>query len=98
MTNHQLVPSQAPGSHAVADSSLGIKSVAELVATTMCGLHRLHGQFVRVNATLGEDGYIDVEVTRMFFDREDATMRVLLYPTAPEPASPSSTSGPRNVA
>jgi hypothetical protein len=98
MTNHQLAPSQASGSHAAADSSFGIRSVAELVATTMCGLHRLHGQFVRVNATLGEDGYIDVEVTRMFFDREDATMRVLLYPTAPEPASPSSTSGPRNVA
>jgi hypothetical protein len=98
MTNHQLAPSQASGSHAAADSSFGIRSVAELVATTMCGLHRLHGQFVRVNATLGEDGYLDVEVTRMFFDREDATMRVLLYPTAPEPASPSSTSGPRNVA
>ena len=98
MTNHQLAPSQASGSHAAADSSFGIRSVAELVATTMCGLHRLHGQFVRVNATLGEDGYIDVEVTRMFFDREDATMRVLLYPTAPEPASPSSTSEPRNVA
>lgn len=97
MTN-QLASSQAPGSHAAADSSLGIRSVAELVVTTMCGLHRLHGQFVRVNAALGEDGYIDVEVTRMFFDREDATMRVLLYPTAPEPASPSSTSGPRNVA
>lgn len=98
MTSHQLAPSQAPGSHSAADSSLGVRSVAELVATTMCGLHMLHGQFVRVNATVGDDGYIDVEVTRMFFDRDDATMRVLLYPTAPEPVVPSSASGPRNVA
>lgn len=98
MTSHQLAPSPAPGSHPAADSSLGIRSVAELVATTMCGLHRLHGQFVRVNATVGEDGYIDVEVTRMFFDRDDATMRVLLYPTAPEPVAPSAASGPRSVA
>ena len=98
MTNHQLTPAQASGSHAAADDSVGIRSVAELIATTMCGLHRLHGQFVRVNATVGEDGYIDVEVTRIFFDHDDATMRVLLYPTAPEPVSSSSTSGPRNVA
>ncbi len=97
MTN-QLAPSQASGSHAAADSGLGIRSVAELVVTTLSGLHRLHGEFVRVNATLGDDGYIDVEVTRMFFDREDATVRVLLYPTAPEPVSPSSAPGPRNVA
>jgi hypothetical protein len=97
MTN-QLSPSQASGSHAAADSCLAIRSIAELVVSTMCGLHRLHGEFVRVDATLGDDGYIDVEVTRMFFDRENATVRVLLYPTATEPVAPSSAGGPRNVA
>ncbi|MGH3766254.1 MAG: hypothetical protein ACRDS0_27610 [Pseudonocardiaceae bacterium] len=97
MTN-QLASSQAPTSHRAEDTGLEIRSIAELVATTMCGLYRLHGQFVRVNATLGDDGYINVEVTRMFFDREDTTMRVLLYPTSPEPASSSSVPGPRSVA
>lgn len=93
---NQLASSQAP--EAASDTRLEIRAVAELVATTMCGLHRLHGRFVRVNATLGDDGYINVEVTRMFFDGEDVTVRVLLYPTSPEPVPPSSVPEPRNVA
>ena len=95
---NQVAPSQTPNSHAAADSDIGVRSVAELVATTLCGLYRLHGQFVRVNATLGDDGYINVEVTCLFFDGEDATMRVLLYPTSAEPTPPSSVPGPKTVA
>lgn len=68
---------------APADTALGLRSVAELVTSTLCGLHRLNGHFVRMNATLGDDGYIAVDVTRVSLTGEDATVRVLLHPTAP---------------
>jgi hypothetical protein len=65
-----------------------VRSVAELVTQTLRGMHRLNGHFVRMKATLGDDGYIIVEVTRVHLDGEDATVRVLLHPTAPVPIAP----------
>jgi hypothetical protein len=63
------------------------RCVAELVTQTLCGLHRLDGHFVRVNATLGDDGYVAVDVTRVSFDGADSTMRVLLHLTTPVPVT-----------
>jgi hypothetical protein len=79
-----------------------VQSVAELIAATLCGLHRVNDHFVYMNATLGDDGYIDVEVTRVYFDGENAAVRVLLHPTGPVLVTPHSVakigSGSRSVA
>lgn len=77
---------------------IGVRTVARLVAEAVCGLHRLNDDFVRVNAEVGEDGYIDVEVTRVDFRGEDVTERVLLYPTAPVPIQPRPGPGPEGAA
>jgi hypothetical protein len=77
---------------------LSVQSVARFVAGTLSGLHRVNGQFVQVNAAVGDDGYIDVNVTGVDFTAENATIRVLLYPTAAEPVAPRSIPGPRSVA
>ncbi|HET9257650.1 MAG TPA: hypothetical protein VFO16_20945 [Pseudonocardiaceae bacterium] len=58
----------------------------------------MNDQFFTVNATLGDDGYISVEVTQVQFAGENATVRVLLYPTAPVPVASRSVPGPRGVA
>jgi hypothetical protein len=40
-----------------ADSSgLSVQSIARLVANTLSGMHRVNGQFIQVNATVGDDG------------------------------------------
>jgi hypothetical protein len=70
-----------------ADVGLDDRCVAELVTQTLCGLHRLDGHFVRVNATLDDDGYVAVDVTRVSFDGADTTMRVLLHLTTPVPVT-----------
>ena len=93
----QLAPYDAPRLHAPGDPAVGIQSIAQLVATAVCGVHRVNDQFVRVNATLGDDGYIDVEVTQVDFTGENSTVRVLLYPTAPVPISSRSTPGHRGI-
>jgi hypothetical protein len=87
----------APDSDAAAGPGLTVQSVAALVAATLCGVHRVNGQFVRVNATVGDDGYIDVDVTQINFTAENATVRVLLYPTAAQPVAPRSVPGPKSV-
>ncbi|MGH3825191.1 MAG: hypothetical protein ACRDRA_20485 [Pseudonocardiaceae bacterium] len=79
-------------------AGIGAQSIAGLVAAAVCGLHRLNDDFVRVNAALGDDGYIHVEVTRVNFAGEDVTERVLLYPTAPVPIPPRTGPGPRGAA
>jgi hypothetical protein len=79
-------------------AGIGVQAVAQLVAATACGLHRLNDHFVRVNATVGDDGYIDVEATRVNFTDENVTVRVLLYPTAPVPIPPRSVPEPRDTA
>ncbi len=79
--------SEAPNFDEPADSGMGVRPIAELVTAALSGLYRVDDHFVRMNAALGDDGYIDVEVTRVFFLGEDATVRMLLYPTAPVPVS-----------
>lgn len=78
-------------------SLLSVQSVARLVASTLSGLHRINGQFIQVNAAVGDDGYIDVNVTGVDFTAENPTIRVLLYPTAAEPVESRSIPGPRSV-
>ena len=91
-------PPEAPTPDAAGSPGLSVQSVAALVAGTVCGVHRVNGQFVRVNATVGDDGYIDVDVTQIDFTAENATVRVLLYPTAAQPVAPGSVPGARSVA
>ncbi|MFN2535178.1 MAG: hypothetical protein ABR528_07990 [Pseudonocardiaceae bacterium] len=97
MTTFTASP-EAPILDAAGGPGLSMQSVAQLVAGTLCGVHRVGGQFVRVNATVSDDGYIDVDVTQIDFTAENATVRVLLYPTAAQPVPPGSVPGPRNVA
>ena len=97
MTTFTASP-EAPLLDAAGGPGLSMQSVAQLVTGTLCGVHRVDGQFVRVNATVGDDGYIDVDVTHIDFTAENATVRVLLYPTAAQPVPPGSVPGPRNVA
>ena len=89
----KLAPYDAPRPHAPGDPAVGFQPIAQLVATAVCGMHRVNDQFVWVNATLGDDGYIDVEVTHVDFTAENSTVRVLLYPTAPVPISSRSAPG-----
>lgn len=89
---------EAPNSEAPAETGLDVRSVAELVAARLCGLHRVNDHFVRMDATLGDDGYIDVEVTRVYFIGENVTVRVLLQPTAPVLVPPHSFLRPRSTA
>jgi hypothetical protein len=86
----QSAPTEAPGCDTAADIGLDDRRVAELVTQTLCGLHRLDGHFVRMNATLGGDGYVAVDVTRVYFNGEDTTMRVLLHLATPVPVTPQS--------
>lgn len=101
MTTHSA-PTAAQKLDESGDTGLGVRSVAELVTSTLSGLYRFNDQFVRMKAALGDDGYIDVEVTRVCFDGDDTTVRVLLYPTAPVPVVPQSVAkigaGPRGAA
>lgn len=89
----QSAPAEAPDFDTAADTGLDDRCVAELVTRTLCGLHRLDGYFVRMNATLGDDGYVAVDVTRVYFAGEDTTMRVLLHLTTPLPVTPRSRAG-----
>jgi hypothetical protein len=91
-------PPEAPNSDAADSSGLSVQSIARLVAGALCGMHRVNGRFVRVNATVGDDGNIGVDVTQMAFTSEDVSVRVLLYPTAGDPVPPGSVPGPRNAA
>jgi hypothetical protein len=87
MTAHSA-PAKEADSDTAAKTGLDVRSVAELVTRTLCGLHRLNGHFVRLKATLGDNGYIAIEVTRVCLGGEDATVRMLLHPTAPVPVTP----------
>lgn len=69
------------------------RGVAELVTRLLCGMHRLNGHFVRMNATLGDDGYVAVDVTRVYFNGEDTTVRVLLHLATPVPVTAPSRAG-----
>lgn len=91
-------PPEAPTPDAAGGAGLSVQSVALLVAGALCGVHRVNGQFLRVNATVGDDGYIDVDVTAIDFTAENTTVRVLLYPTAAQPVASRSVAGPKNVA
>lgn len=77
----------APDFDTVAEVALDDRRVAELVTHILCGLHRLGGHFVRINASLGDDGYVAVDVTQVSFDGADTTMRVLLHLTTPVPVT-----------
>ena len=93
----QSAPPETSNSETPAETGLEIRSVAEIVATRLCGLHRVNDYFVRMDATLNSDGCIDLEVTRVYFGSANATVRVLLQPTAPVPVPPHSVPGPRNA-
>jgi hypothetical protein len=84
----QPAPAQASGLETEPDIESNDRGVAELVTWALCGLHRLNGYFVRMNATLGDDGYVAVDVTRVYFNGEDTTMRVLLHLATPVPVTP----------
>ncbi|MGH3779193.1 MAG: hypothetical protein ACRDRO_00825 [Pseudonocardiaceae bacterium] len=86
----QPAPAEAPDFDTPVDTGLDDRCVAELVTRTLCGLHRLDGHFVRMNATLGDDGYVAVDVTRVYFNGQDTTMRVLLHLATPVPVTPQS--------
>jgi hypothetical protein len=58
MTTFTASP-EAPILDAAGGPGLSMQSVAQLVAGTLCGVHRVGGQFVRVNATVGDGGYIE---------------------------------------
>jgi hypothetical protein len=92
-------PTAAPEAHipGAVGSPLSVQSVARLIASALSGLHRVNGQFVQVKAAVGDDGYIDVNVTEVDFTAENPTIRVLLYPTAAEPVASSSIPEPRSV-
>jgi hypothetical protein len=83
----QSAPAEAPDSETATDTATDIelddRRVAELVTHTLCSMHRVAGRFVRLKATLGDDGYIAVDVTSVHFTGEDATVRVLLHLTTP---------------
>jgi len=96
--NTFTAPPQASTSDSPGSSGLSVQSIARLVASTLCGIHKVNGQFVSVNATVGDDGYIDVDVTAIDFAAENARVRVLLYPTAAQPVASRSVPGPRSVA
>jgi hypothetical protein len=81
-----------------AGARIGVQSIARIIAAAVCGLHRVDEEFVRVNAALGDDGYIDVEVTRVDFSGTNVTERVLLYPTAPVPVPPRAGPGSTGAA
>jgi hypothetical protein len=97
MSTH-LMPFDASHPRVPGDPGLGIQSVAQLVAAAVCGVHRVNGQFISVSATLGDDGYINVEATRMDFTGENSTVRVLFYPTAPVPVPSRSLPDPTGAA
>ncbi|MGH3770387.1 MAG: hypothetical protein ACRDRW_03140 [Pseudonocardiaceae bacterium] len=96
MTMHSG-PFETPNFEASTGTGLEARSIAELVATRLCGLHRVNDYFVRMDAILGDDGYIGLEVTRVYFDGENVTVRLLLQPTAPVPVPPHSLLGPRSA-
>jgi hypothetical protein len=79
----QSTPAEASDFETATDIELDNRRVAELVTHTLCSMHSVEGRFVRLKATLGDDGYIAVDVTRVHFTGEDATVRVLLHLTTP---------------
>jgi hypothetical protein len=89
----QSAPAEAPDFDTAVDTGFDDRCVAELVTRALCGLHKLDGYFVRMNATLGDDGYVAVEVTRVYFEGEDTAMRVLLHLTTPVPVTSRSRAG-----
>lgn len=82
MTTTETITPKTPDSDAAVDTALDVRSVAELITQILHGLHRVNGCFVHTNATLGTDGIITVEATRVYFAGEDATVHLVLYPTA----------------
>ncbi|MGA9311690.1 MAG: hypothetical protein WBV74_15135 [Pseudonocardiaceae bacterium] len=89
----QSAPSDAPGLDTEKDIGFDDRCVAELVTRALCGMHRVNGYFVRMNATLGDDGYVAVDVTRVYFNGEDTTVRVLLHLATPVPVTAPSRAG-----
>ncbi|MBV8539970.1 MAG: hypothetical protein JO063_05080 [Pseudonocardiales bacterium] len=92
----QSVPSEPPRFEAPAATGLEARSIAQLVAAKLCGLHKVNDYFIRMDATVSDDGCIDLEVTRVYFGGENVTVRMLLQPTAPVHVPPHSLLGPRS--
>jgi hypothetical protein len=80
----QAAPLDVPGQDATIDGEFGIRAVIELVATALCGLHRVDDHFVSITTTVRENGCIAVAATLVRIGGEDATIRLLLQPSEPE--------------
>lgn len=89
----QGAPLDVTGQDGTAGVELGIRPVIELVATTLCGLHRVDDHFITMTATVRENGCIAVAATLVRIGGEDATIRLLLQPsevdTRPSPIGPA---------
>jgi len=53
------------------------------------GYHRFNGAFVKVAATVGDNGMITTTITDVDFKKPDSTVRVIWHPTAPVPVTDS---------
>jgi hypothetical protein len=80
----QAAPLDVTGPDATADGEFGIRAVIELVATALCGLHRVDDRFVSMTATVGESGCIEVKATMVRIGGEDTTIRLLLQSAEPD--------------
>lgn len=90
MTTTEILTPTASSSDANVDTGLKVCFLAELITKALCGLHEVNGYFLRTSATLGVEGIITLEVTRVYFDGDDATVYIALHPTATGPHHPNS--------
>ena len=84
ITRPEITRPEITGTDATANTEWGIHAVAELMTTTLSGLHRLDDHFVCMNATLGDDGCIELTATLVRIAGEDVTIRVLLTLSEPD--------------
>ena len=77
--------------HPPTDTVRGIAPLAELITHRRRGLHRANDHDVRVEAILGNGGYLAFDVTQIGCTGQDPRIQGLLSPTAtiqPGPGAP----------
>jgi len=72
--------------------------IAQLFAATISGYHRYNGAFVKVAATVGDNGMITTTITDVDFKKPDSTVRVIWHPTAPVPVTDVDAAGEPSTA
>lgn len=94
-TTETTIPTAVPP-RATAPEKTCAERIADLIAESLTGLHRINNAFVRTEATVGTDGYITLLLTDygQSFSVPDRVMRVLLHPTAPVDVTPAPEPGP----